>query len=261
VSRLLAIDATNAVMRYAFAMLREGQASPAPVDVERVVIAVERALLECAAIAQATHAVAAFDSSGSWRRSVFREYKANRPPGATSAWTEDLWQHLAGRGWYCLAMPEFEADDLIATVVSRWTRLPGRSASVLSGDSDLLVLAGESCSVFQFGKRENGSRFVRCDPSAIAERYKIPSSRHLTLYKALVGEPGDNLPGVEGVGPVNARKLIEAYGTAEAILAAGVFARPKKEQLETMLALVALREDVPIEPINPALCRVPGGAR
>jgi DNA polymerase-1 len=83
-------------------------------------------------------------------------------------------------------------------------------------------------------------------------------------YKAMVGDRGDNVPGVDGIGKKRAAELLDRYGTLEEIIAAGsgsackhsrrVFDSAEAARLSRQL--VQLRTDVPIPPIPPASCAV-----
>lgn len=255
--KVLLIDGTNVIMRYAFAMVPHMMDPGYPggrldqEEVERVLRAAEKAFRECALEAEATHMIVALDSGlPGDRRARFPDYKAKRQQ-STNVWSNRLTMHLNKRGILALRWPEFEADDVIATLVARIGRAGGTCA-VLSGDSDLLQLASLWCDVFQFGG-PNEPRFVARSMKWIAEKYEIPHANMLTLYKALVGEPGDGIPGVRGIGRKKAAALLQQYQTAEALRTSG---KIDLEQFDLMLYLVMLREDVPLDPVQPKDCRI-----
>lgn len=249
---LALIDGTNVVMRYASAM--------GPVDREateeeadKIVSAVIRAMHQFAEQIKAEHMVVALDSGvGSWRRDIFPEYKQHRTTN-TLAWTNRLAIACHAASIYTARCPAYEADDVIATVARR-TAQSGRHTCVLSGDSDLLQLVSLSCAVFQFGKSPE-PKFVSRSMQWIREKYELQSAGHLTIYKALVGEPGDGLPGVPQIGPVKARKLLalaQQPNDIEMLLKGEV----EVEAFRRALVLVTLKDDAPIEPILPSQCRI-----
>jgi DNA polymerase-1 len=129
----------------------------------------------------------------------------------------------------------------------------GKLVAILSGDSDLLQLATLGVLCYQFGRAGVEARFVNRPMQWIREKYEIPSAGQLPAYKALVGEPGDGLPGVPGIGPVKAKKLLHQYETTTALCDSMAIDTPT---FLAALDLVTLREDVPIDPIPPALCRI-----
>lgn len=255
--RVLLIDGTNIAMRYAFAMVPHMMDPGYPggrldqEEVQRVMHAVEKAFRECALAAEATHMIVALDSGlPGDRHARFPDYKAKRRQ-STNVWSNRLHVHLTGRGILALRWPEFEADDVIATLVARIGRA-GATCAVLSGDSDLLQLASLWCDVFQFGG-PNEPRFVCRTMQWIAAKYEIPHAGLLTLYKALVGEPGDGIPGVKGIGRKKASALLQQFQTADELRASG---RVDLEQFDLMHYLVTLREDVPLDPVQPKDCRI-----
>ncbi len=264
--RVLLVDGTNVIMRYAHAMLPDAATGrdrgPSQEEVEKVLAAVERALREAAELVKATHAIIATDSSvDSWRKKLYPEYKSNRTT-VTSVWSNRLFLYLSPRGWLCLRYPGEEADDVLATLAVRLTTraVPG---VILSGDSDLLALMGDAVRVVQFGNKQKGEeRFVLRTPAYVMAKYGVGPER-LHLYKALVGEPGDGLPGVHKVGDKKARKLLDlaiydsrgGEDTLRTLL--GNHSATAVEEFDLALKLVQMNTDIPLDPIQPARCAIP----
>lgn len=148
------------------------------------------------------------------RRAQYAEYKGGRAP------TPDPLRHQLGRlpelaealGAPVHAVPGWEADDVLATLTRR-----ARPSLVVSGDTDLLQVADDETSVLFVGRRQ--ADHVRHDPSTVRERYGVAPER-IPTWKALCGDATDNLPGVPGIGPRTATRLIGAHGDARGILAA-----------------------------------------
>lgn len=255
--RILLVDGTNVVMRFAHAMAAPFVSDPLNVaadrDVQRVMSAVIRAVRECARQAECQYAIVAADSSPSWRLDMYPEYKANRTV-STRAWSDRLGLECANQNVQFVRSPGYEADDVVATLAKRATD-HDRPCAVLSGDSDLLMLASELCDVYQFGTKAE-PRYVRRSPEWICEKYGIANPRQLRAYKAIVGEPGDNLPGIDGYGPVKARKLLARWGSGENLFQSVAFTAEQHARYALMLNLVWLRDDAPIGPINAAACRL-----
>jgi DNA polymerase-1 len=256
-SRMLLVDGTNIVMRYAHAMapdfVREPENPAAKESIERVANACVRAILECADVSGSTHAIIAFDGPNSWRKHRYPEYKASRTV-STRVWSDALRSTCEASGLRTVTCEQFEADDVIATLEHR-IRESGRKTAVLSGDSDLLVLASDSCNVYQFGRKEE-PRYAWREQRWICEKYGIASAQRLRDYKAIVGESGESLSGISGYGPKKALQLLERFGTADALLQSVALTDANREQLALMLELVTLRTDVPITAISPAECRI-----
>lgn len=259
--RVLLVDGTNVVMRYAFAMLpdvmsSEKRAPLTPDDVEKVMAAVEHSIRKCAQTSGCTHAIIALDSNvDSWRKAIYAEYKKSRPP-ITNEWSNRLQMYLGPRGWLVLRAPTYEADDIIATLSSRLTAAM-KPHAVLSGDSDLLALASSLCTVMQFGRGDE-PRYVPRPSGWVEEKYGVPP-RFLRFYKALVGETGDGVPGVRGVGPKKAAKLLAQSACDHEILRGivNLHSGTSLAEFDQMLACVTLNTKVPLEPIAPSKCAIP----
>ena len=86
-----------------------------------------------------------------------------------------------------------EADDIIASVVKRFTAL-GHKVVVVSGDKDLLQLVSDEVIMWDPMKDKV------IDQEAVVKKYGVRSDQLLDLF-ALIGDSSDNIPGVPGVGP------------------------------------------------------------
>ena len=173
---------------------------------------------------------------------------------STHRWSDALRSACDANRIFTVSCDGFEADDIIATLDRRIGER-NMLRAVLSGDSDLLVLASDECDVYQFG-RKGEERFQRRSVEWICEKYGIASPEQLCAYKAIVGESGEGIPGLEGYGPVKARALIERWGTADKLIESQALTEANRERLALMLAVVTLRTDVPIEAISPSACRI-----
>lgn len=246
----LLVDGGNLIMRYASAMLPDAFADLTAEEIEKVVVAATNAALRCAEASHSTHMIVALDSEGTtWRHEIFPQYKAHRKQSG-GVWCERFAAHLNDHAFKTVTMPGFEADEIISTLSARLVRV-GKQVAVLSGDSDLLQLASLQVYVYQFGKHPE-PKYVNRSLAWIREKYELTTAGHFTAYKALVGEPGDGLPGVAGIGPVKARKLLARY-SVEALSSAPEIDAPA---FKLALLLVTLRDDVPIGSIDPKECRI-----
>lgn len=259
--RLLLVDGANVLMRFVHAMV-PGSAEladhPAVLEqVPAILTSVDRVIRHVAVnVAQTHHVIVCLDSVESWRKQLYPEYKGNRAT-TTAIWNNRLSLHCAEHGFHTMRALGFEADDVIATLVTRAAKA-GHTSAVLSGDSDLLMLASIFCDVFQFGKKGE-DRYQLRTMAWIAERYGIRSARDLRGYKAMVGEQSDNLPGLDGIGKVKAAKLLADHGSIDGVLASGKLSSEQIERLNLMLKLVTLDENIPLDvlpPCTPAQCRI-----
>ncbi|HTQ03620.1 MAG TPA: 5'-3' exonuclease H3TH domain-containing protein [Polyangiaceae bacterium] len=181
-------------------------------------------------------------------------YKAGRPrtPTPLAEQLERLPALLAAFEAPCFCVPGFEADDVLATLAARLER-SGRRGLVVSGDRDLLQLVTAQTSVLFIGAR--GQAPVLFDEAAVVARFGVTPAE-LPSYAALVGDSSDNLPGVPGVGPQTAAKLVRAHGSVKALVAALDRITPPKlrealgrhaERALLNEELATLRRDVPLD--------------
>uniref|UniRef100_UPI0026E98449 DNA polymerase I n=1 Tax=Malonomonas rubra TaxID=57040 RepID=UPI0026E98449 len=106
-----------------------------------------------------------------------------------------------------LEEPGIEADDLIASA-ARVLSARGLRVVIVSGDKDLLQLVGGSVVMWDPMKEKV------MDAAAIEHKYGVATEQLLDMF-ALVGDSADNVPGVPGIGPKTAEKLIAEYRTLE----------------------------------------------
>jgi DNA polymerase I len=108
-----------------------------------------------------------------------------------------------------------EADDAIATLAVQASE-QGIEAVIVTADRDFFQLVRPGITVMF--NRKGISDIVRYDETAVTERFGLPPEKYLE-YVALKGDASDNIPGVPGVGEKTASKLVQDFGTVEAILA------------------------------------------
>lgn len=167
---------------------------------------------------QPTHLAVAFDiGRESFRNQSYPEYKATRDssPVEFRGQVELIKEVLDGLNIVHIAKPDFEADDIIATL-STEAEAKGFEVLISSGDRDTLQLVTDKVTVLY--PRKGVSDLVRMTPAVVAEKYGVPPERYPELA-ALVGETSDNLPGVPGVGPKTAAKWLASFDGLENILA------------------------------------------
>lgn len=193
----------------------------------------------------------AFDAKGpTFRHEAYPQYKANRP-----AMPEDLQPQIpyirevvAAYNILSLEQAGMEADDLIASA-ARALVGSGHPVVVVSGDKDLLQLVSPGITVWE------PMRDLHYGPDAIRAKYQVECGQLLDFF-ALIGDASDNVPGVPGVGPKTAEKLINEFGSLDGLYA-GLEQLGKKKKLKDKLAanqeaaylsrdLIRLKEDAPV---------------
>jgi DNA polymerase-1 len=186
----------------------------------------------------------AFDSKQpTFRHKEYKEYKSHRPKAP-----EDLISQLPYVREVCkvlnmpiLEMPGYEADDIIGTISTKLTPYPpatpeqtcplakqseaarahacdgGRGTLhlktiIVTGDMDVLQLVNKNTQVFSMARGVNQA--VLYDEKKVQEKYGF-APRQLVDYKALRGDPSDNIPGVPGIGEKTAQKLVQSFDNIE----------------------------------------------
>ncbi|HAH32519.1 MAG TPA: DNA polymerase I [Elusimicrobia bacterium] len=173
-----------------------------------------------------------FDSpGGSFRDSIFTEYKANRTETELPLvrQLESARELTAALGFKGVYMRGFEADDLIAALAGKFSRA-GVEAVIVSGDKDAGQLLGPLVKIW------DGSAQAFSGTEAVFKKYGVTSAQ-LADYFSLTGDASDNVPGVSGVGPKSAAKLINEYGSLAAVLEAAK--KPELASKDKALAKVA----------------------
>jgi DNA polymerase-1 len=187
-----------------------------------------------------------------FRHREFQPYKGQRQRAPTPLVEQlrRLDQLLERVGAPVIGSPGFEADDVLATVAAMLRR-EERPALIVSGDRDLLQEAHGSVRVHFVGRR--GKDAVTYDEAAVRERFGIPPWR-LPSLTALVGDPSDNLPGVPGIGPETARRLLAQREDVEQLLTDAARITPRvaqtllehAQQIRRTEQLARLRSDAPL---------------
>lgn len=177
------------------------------------------AVLRLARELAATHAVAAFDvpDTPTFRHELYPAYQGHRGPlGGEQAdefrrQTEIARAVLPVMGVPALRAPGFEADDIMATLALQLAAR-GERAVMVSTDRDLLQLVRPGVEVLVPGK----AALVVPDAVAVMARVGVPP-HGVTTWKALAGDPSDNIPGVRGIGDKTAASLVNRYGSLEVL--------------------------------------------
>ncbi len=193
-----------------------------------------------------------FDRGLSGREDFYAEYKGTRDkmPDELSVQMERIQQLVAAFNIPVLALDGYEADDIIGTVTGQ-ARAERVQVRVITGDRDLLQLLEEGVEV-QLPQRNAAD--VIYDVATFVEKYGLQPAQ-LVDMKALMGDPSDNIPGVKGIGEKTATKLLQQFGTLDAIYAqieSIKGANRKKLEANRDMAylsqeLARIRQDVPID--------------
>ncbi|RUM66036.1 MAG: DNA polymerase I [Sulfurospirillum sp.] len=148
------------------------------------------------------------------RKDIDPNYKANRP-----APPEDLVKQLPvaielieKMGFPKVEIPRYEADDVIASLVD-CAKEQGIKVKIVSHDKDLYQLIDDDRVVLYDPMKK-----VEINEAKCIEKFGVPPAQ-IVDYLALVGDASDNIPGVRGIGPKGATKLLKEFGSIENIYA------------------------------------------
>lgn len=159
----------------------------------------------------------AFDTGKTFRDEIFPEYKATRAkmPDDLRPQIERIRQLVDAFRFPRLEVEGFEADDVLGSV-ARQAVSQGFGVKILTGDRDLLQLVDERIIVNLAGSKLSEAKDYTA-PDVVA--YLGVPPEQIVDYKALVGDPSDNIPGVPGVGEKTAVSLLKTYPTLDEIYA------------------------------------------
>lgn len=199
--------------------------------------------------------VVAWDLPGkTFRHEKFEAYKAQRKEKEPELYAQIplIQEILALYGIPSVSAEGFEADDVIGTL-SLDAKTKKLETLIVTGDQDQLQLVDDTTKVVYFLKGISETKIF--DPAAVVEKYGFTPEQMID-YKALRGDPSDNIPGVAGIGEVGAKELIAEYGSVAKILKASEagtlpakmakkFAG-KEQVARDSLHLVTIVRDVPL---------------
>lgn len=223
-AKLLAIDGLNIVRRVY-------EASPEPDSDLKASIALRHAFSSFRNVLDAhapTHVLAAFDYGGeTWRHALYPRYREHRAPmpAVLREALPEFQERLRAAGVPVAMLPGVEADDVVATCVMRWLQENRGEAIVATTDKDLHVLIAHGALVWDHFKNEWH------DDAWVRNKFGVaPELLHDLL--ALMGDATDGVPGVSKIGMKTAARLLNAYGSLDAVMAgAGILKTPLGERL------------------------------
>jgi DNA polymerase-1 len=159
--------------------------------------------------------VVCFDRGApTFRMNMYAGYHENRPKMAEDFVPQVVMVHalLEKMKVQMFELDGYEADDLIGTIATEAVNKFKEEVVIVTGDRDLLQLVNEHVKVLM---PLNGfTKTALFDEKAVEEKYGV-HPRQFIDYKALIGDASDGYPGVTGIGPKTAAKLLQEHGTFE----------------------------------------------
>lgn len=198
--------------------------------------------------------VVAFDrGKPAFRTEALAQYKIQRPPTDPDLKTQfpmikDL---LAALAIPIVEVEGWEGDDILGTIAERGSKA-GMRVLLVTGDKDALQLVDENVRVVS--TKKGITDIVVYDSDAVVERYGVTPAQ-VADFLGLKGDTSDNIPGIPGVGEKTAAKLLQQYGSLDAVLEhadeiKGKLGENIRANVDAALAsrvVATIRRDVPIE--------------
>ncbi len=194
-----------------------------------------------------THMAVILDKgSHTFRNDLYDQYKAHRPPAPEDLVPQFPMIRDATRAFSlpCIEEAGLEADDIIASY-AKAALAQGWEVTIVSSDKDLMQLIAPGLDMYDTMNNR------RLGPGDVVEKFGVGPDR-LGDVLALMGDSADNVPGVPGIGPKTAAKLILEHGDLESVLAAAPAMKPGKlrdnlidhaEMARLSRILVTLKDD------------------
>ena len=176
-------------------------------------------LLELLNKEKPTHLAVAFDTkSPTFRSEIFTEYKANRErqPEDIQVAIPIIKNFLEHLNIKIVELDGFEADDIIGTLSSVLSEEEETQVFMMTPDKDFAQLVKEN--VFLYKPAFMGRGVDILGVKEVLEKFKIKEVNQVIDFLGLQGDSVDNIPGIPGVGPKTAQKLLSEYGSVEGIL-------------------------------------------
>lgn len=229
--RFLVLDGSSLIFRafYALPGLSDSHGQPTG-----AIFGFSNMLTKLMAEQQPDLMVLAFDKSRhTFRTERYADYKGTRDktPEELLSQFPLLREFAANMGIPFLEKDNYEADDIIGTLATQ-AAAKGYDVRVITGDRDALQLVRPNLRVLL--TKKGISEIKDYDTAAFEEEYGFEPLKLIDL-KGLMGDTSDNIPGVPGVGPKTAAKLLHAYGSLEEVLAhvEEISGKKLKENLQT----------------------------
>ena len=151
-----------------------------------------------------------------FRHDLYTEYKATREkmPEELVQQLEPLFEVISHANIPLLKKPGYEADDIIGTLVKK-AEQTDIDTYMVTGDKDMMQLVSATTFMYTPGNRFKPTTIY--DIEKVKEKWGVGPEGIIDML-ALVGDTSDNVPGVDGVGPKTAKKLLEKYNDIDTII-------------------------------------------
>ncbi len=251
-SKLLIVDGHNLLFQMFFGMpSRIVGANGKPIQ---GVIGFVGALNKMVAMLRPTHLLVMFDGEkDNPRKDLLKDYKANRVDYSQAADEENpftqlphIFDALEYMNIRYKETTDCETDDVIASYAKKFSEIG--EVYISSFDSDYFQLVNERVKVLRY----RGQSSVICDAEYIEKRYGVIPDLYLD-FKCLVGDSADNIPGIRGIGPKTAAKIVNSYGKTDDIIA-------NSDKIENEKIRKSITDNIDVMLLNRELIKLDGTA-
>lgn len=252
--KLFLIDGHALVFKMYYAFLGRPMVNSKGVDTS-ILYGFTKYLLELIDREQPTHIAVSFDPpGGSFRNTLYPQYKANRAetPELVIAALEPLSRIVRAMNIHVLMLQGYEADDVIGSAAKHFCA-QDMDVYMVTPDKDYGQLVEPH--ILQYKPGKSGADNEVLGPAEICAKWNISNPLQVIDILTICGDSSDNVPGVQGVGPVGAAKLLGKYGSVEGIYEHIGELTPRQQQLfeaardhiALSKQLVTIKTDIPID--------------
>ncbi|NPD44093.1 DNA polymerase I [Lentimicrobium sp. S6] len=216
--RLYLLDAYALIYRAYYALNRNPRINSKGLNTSAI-LGFANTLLEVIQNEKPDYMAVVFDPKGlTFRSDFFPEYKANREktPEDITAAIPYIKSLIDGMGVERIEVEKFEADDVIGTL-SKKAEKAGLHTFMMTPDKDYGQLVSEN--IFMVKPAKSGNPAQVLGPKEICENFGVKRPEQVIDFLGMSGDSVDNIPGIAGVGPVTARKLIAQFDSVENMVA------------------------------------------
>ncbi|MEM8738743.1 MAG: DNA polymerase I [Planctomycetota bacterium] len=252
--KLLYLIDGHAQMFRAYHAIRGGMTSPVTGEPTNASFAFVGLLLKLLTQYQPRYVAMAIDSPGdTFRHGLYPDYKANRgePPEDFAPQIPRMLEVVERLGIPVLAVPGDEADDIMATLADRLTAAdPDTRVRLVAKDKDLEQVLSDRVTLF------DAHTDTELDVAGLHKKRGITPDQVID-YQTLIGDSTDNIPGVKGIGPKTAAKLINQFGSVRELTGQldqlkgkqreNIEAAMDRGDLELTRQLVTLKRDTAVD--------------
>jgi len=249
----------HAQMFRAFFAIRGGMTSPVTGEPTNALFAFTGMLLKMFKDCRPTYAAMVVDAPGkTFRDEFYPQYKATRDeaPEDFVKQIPRMFELATLFGLPIIETPGYEADDIMATLAAQVEAgafdsvAPGLQLKLVAKDKDLEQVVGPRVVLYDI------QTDATMDAAGVLDKRGI-TPRQVIDYQTLIGDPTDNIPGVKGIGPKTAAKLLDAFGSVEELLARTDQLKGKQRQnieaaaadgtIDLTRRLVTLEQNTPVD--------------